>query len=178
MKEELKNKLQWIADEIVEILVVKDDAYGSSWKAHGGHSAFFQLDRKWSRILEMSKASKYDVFMAMLDYTDGPDTMKDLIGYALLTLSETYDPAQGVVAEVPETPYMFEGKSLRSARHPGMLGLSFESMEQLEIDLKPPSLGCGGPTNAGRPCGSVMLCRECFVGQEASREYIDQDREG
>ena len=176
MDENLRNKLQWIADEIVEILAVKDDAYGSSWKSHGGFSAFFQLDRKYSRIERMAKASHYDLFMAMLDYPDGPDTMKDLIGYALLTLSETYDPAQGVVAEVPTTPYMFEGKSLHSARHPGMLGLSYESMEQLEIDLKPPSLGCGGKTNAGRPCGSVILCRECYIGQEASREYVNQDR--
>lgn len=182
MKEELRNKLQWIADEIVEILAEKDDAYGSSWKSRGGFSAFFQLDRKFSRIEQMAEASKYDIFMAMLDYTDGPDTMKDLIGYALLTLSETYDPAQGVVAEVPTTPYMFEGKSLVSRRHPepdeiDSPPLSEDSMEQIEIDLKPPRLGCGGPTSAGRPCGSVILCHECFIGQEASREYVDQDRE-
>ena len=92
MNQELRQKLQDTADEIVRILAEKDDAYGSSWKSRGGYSAFFQLDRKWSRLEQMAEGSKYDIFMAILDYQDGPDTLKDLIGYALLILSETYEP--------------------------------------------------------------------------------------
>jgi hypothetical protein len=92
MKQELRDKLQRIANEIVEIVAEKDDAYGSSWKSHGGFSAFFQLDRKWSRVEKMAKEHQYDLFAGVDGYTEGPDALKDLIGYALLTLSETYDP--------------------------------------------------------------------------------------
>lgn len=92
MKKELRARLQATADEIVEILAEKDDAYGSSWKSKGGFSAFFQLDRKYSRIEQMTEHQGYDVFKAMTTFPDGTDTLKDLIGYALLILSETYEP--------------------------------------------------------------------------------------
>lgn len=90
MQQQLKDKLQAIANEVVQILVKKDDAYGSSWKGHGGFSAFFNLHRKYSRVENMAAEFKYDLFEAMRTYPDGPDSLKDLVGYALLTLSETH----------------------------------------------------------------------------------------
>jgi hypothetical protein len=78
---------------IIETIEIKDRAYGSSWKSHGGFSAFFNLDRKYSRVQNMAKDSDWDIFTAMaLNPTDGPDALRDLIAYALLILSETYDP--------------------------------------------------------------------------------------
>jgi hypothetical protein len=99
----LRDKLQKIADEVVEILAEKDDQYGSSWKSHGGFSAFFNLDRKYSRIENMSQEQKYDLFAAIHINPDGPDALKDLIGYALLTLSETYTPPGYIDPEEGET---------------------------------------------------------------------------
>ena len=92
MQPQLRIKLQAIADEVVEVLAVKDDQYGSSWKSYGGFSAFFNLDRKFSRVQNMSQEQKFDLFAAIHMNPDGPDALKDLIGYALLTLSETYEP--------------------------------------------------------------------------------------
>lgn len=97
MNQELKQKLQDTADEIVRILEEKDDAYGSSWKSRGGFSAFFQLDRKWSRLENMAEEHNYDLFAAINGYVDGPDALLDLIGYALLALSETYDPPKSLL---------------------------------------------------------------------------------
>jgi hypothetical protein len=78
---------------IVETIEVKDKAYGSSWKSHGGFSAFFNLDRKYSRIQTMAREENWDIFAAMIaNPADGPDALKDLIAYALLILSETYTP--------------------------------------------------------------------------------------
>lgn len=94
VNKELKQRLQATADEIVSILEKKDDEYGSSWKSRGGFSAFFQLDRKWSRIEKMAAEQNYDLFAAIDSHDDGPDALLDLIGYALLTLSETYDPPE------------------------------------------------------------------------------------
>ena len=107
MEPELRKKLQAIADEVVEILAEKDDSYGSSWKAHGGFSAFFNLDRKFSRIETMAENQQYDLFEAITIEIDGPDALKDLIGYALLTLSETYTPGNGIeVTETVPTPHL------------------------------------------------------------------------
>jgi len=89
---DLRVKLQAIADEIVNTIVEKDVSYGSSWKSHGGFSAFFNLDRKYSRLQNMAQNEKYDLFSAVLANDDGPDTLQDLIAYALLTLTETYNP--------------------------------------------------------------------------------------
>lgn len=85
-------KMLAIAKEIVTTIEVKDKAYGSSWMAHGGFSAFFNLDRKYSRVENMAAEQNYDLFAAMEIYPDGPDALKDLIAYALLTLTEKYDP--------------------------------------------------------------------------------------
>lgn len=92
--DDLRGKLQAIADEIVDTVVEKDKAYGSSWKSHGGFSAFFNLDRKYSRLQNMAQQEKYDLFSAVHANPDGPDTLQDLIAYALLTLTETYTPPE------------------------------------------------------------------------------------
>jgi hypothetical protein len=86
-------KMLVIAKEIVNTIEVKDKAYGSSWKSHGGFSAFFNLDRKYSRIQNMARDQEWDMFAAMVSNPEsGPDALKDLIAYALLILAETYDP--------------------------------------------------------------------------------------
>ena len=89
---DLRSNLQAIANEIVDTIIKKDEAYGSSWKSHGGFSAFFNLDRKYSRLQNMAQQEKYDLFSAILANKDGPDTLQDLIAYAMLTLTETYSP--------------------------------------------------------------------------------------
>lgn len=90
MQQRLKDKLQALANEVVQTLIEKDDLYGSSWKSHEGFSAFFNTQRKWSRIEQMSKDNGYDLFAAVKSAPEGEDALKDLIGYALLTLSETH----------------------------------------------------------------------------------------
>lgn len=93
MNARMLEKMLATTKSIVATIEVKDRAYGSSWKSHGGFSAFFNLDRKYSRIQNMAKDSDWDIFTALaLNPTDGPDALKDLIAYALLILSETYDP--------------------------------------------------------------------------------------
>jgi hypothetical protein len=91
-KESLELRLQRIADDMVETLLVKDDAYGSSWKSKGGFSAFFNLDRKWSRVENLARQHGYDVFAAAKATEGSPDSMveslRDLIGYAMLSLDE------------------------------------------------------------------------------------------
>lgn len=115
MKQELESKLRAIANEVVDLLVEKDPAYGSSWKAHGGFSAFFNLHRKYSRVENMAEQHQFDLFEAVATFPDGPDSLKDLIGYALLTLSETYAPDPEVYVEVrlkqgsPFLPEDYEG---------------------------------------------------------------------
>lgn len=90
MQQKLKDKLQALANEVVQILIEKDDIYGSSWKSHEGFSAFFNTERKWSRIENMARENGYDLFAAVRSSPEGEDALKDLIGYALLTLSETH----------------------------------------------------------------------------------------
>lgn len=108
MNQNLRVKLQAIADEIVNLVMTKDEAYGSSWKSHGGFSAFFNLDRKYSRLQNMAQQENYDLFSAVLSNDDGRDTLQDLVAYALLTLSETYTPPGYVDPEddggFPESP--------------------------------------------------------------------------
>ena len=47
----------------------------------------------------MAEGQNYDLFEAVTMEVDGPDALKDLIGYALLTLSETYTPGGGMTVE-------------------------------------------------------------------------------
>lgn len=93
MNQIMLEKMLATTKEIVTTIEVKDKAYGSSWKSHGGFSAFFNLDRKYSRVENMAQEEDWDIFTAMVaNPVDGPDALKDLVAYALLILSETYSP--------------------------------------------------------------------------------------
>lgn len=81
-------KLRVASDEIIDLIVKKNPAYGGSWKAHGGYSAFFNLDRKWSRVQTAASRCHFDVFEAMEKHPDTVDALKDLIAYSLLSLCE------------------------------------------------------------------------------------------
>ncbi len=82
------NKLSSIVAEVVAILEIKDDAYGSSWKSKGGYSAFFNLERKSSRLETAAAACQYDIFKACIEIPGTLDALKDLIGYAILIIAE------------------------------------------------------------------------------------------
>lgn len=104
MNQHQKEKMLLTTQEIITTIEIKDVAYGSSWKAHGGFSAFFNLDRKYSRVQNMAEEQNFDLFKAMEVHPEsGPDALKDLIAYALLTLAETYDPPGWSTIEVEET---------------------------------------------------------------------------
>lgn len=92
MKPHEKERLQAIADEIVQTIIEKDEAYGSSWKDHGGFSAFFNLHRKYSRVEHGAEQFQYDLFKSTIELDEGVDSLQDLVAYALLTLTEVYDP--------------------------------------------------------------------------------------
>ena len=94
MKPHEREKLQKIADEIVQIIVDKEKVYGSSWKDHGGFSAFFNLHRKYSRVEHGAEKFQYDLFKSTIEIPEGVDSLQDLVAYALLTLSEVYEPQQ------------------------------------------------------------------------------------
>lgn len=83
-----KERLQQIADEIVQTIIKKDEAYGSSWKDHGGFSAFFNLHRKYSRVEHGASQFQYDLFKSTIELEEGKDSLEDLVAYALLTLVE------------------------------------------------------------------------------------------
>src|ERR1041385_8547973 len=92
-----------IAGHVIDVLGVKNPKYGESWKSKGGFSAFFNLDRKWSRVETLAAKYDYDIFAA-IDATAGqPDGMiealSDLMGYDMLILDD-----QCFVAEDPEHP--------------------------------------------------------------------------
>ena len=153
MNPRLRARLQTTADEIVRILSIKDDQYGSSWKAYGGFSAFFNLQRKWSRIENMSQEQKYDLFTAVHVNPDGPDALKDLVGYSLLTLSETYEPSPVGADE----------------------GTSWSDRERLQwlIDNSPFRLEGGGVTF---PDGEFWPeTTRVDNGREPGPKYVDQD---
>lgn len=94
MKPHEREKLQKIADEIVQIIVDKEKVYGSSWKDHGGFSAFFNLHRKYSRVEHGAEKFQYDLFKSTIEIPEGVDSLQDLVAYALLTLSEVYEPTE------------------------------------------------------------------------------------
>ena len=145
---DLRAKLQATADEIVKIIAEKDAAYGSSWKDHGGFSAFFNLHRKYSRVENMAQQEKFDLFSAMHIYPDGPDSLIDLIAYALLTLSETYTP-EGYVDPEDRGPEPEECQTMMYIQ-------------------------CGHVAQCGR-CGDDAKKIE---DDGAGPEYVNQDRTG
>lgn len=124
MNQAQHEKMLLTMQEIIATIDIKDKAYGESWKSHGGFSAFFNLDRKYSRIENMAKDQEWDIFAAMLSNPkSGPDALKDLIAYALLILAETYDPIGWTSMEVEETlpprPNRLSPKLLDQTGEPG-----------------------------------------------------------
>lgn len=99
MSKTLREKLEEQAAEIIDTIVEKDAAYGSSWKRYGGHSAFFNLMRKADRAAEMASQHQYDLFEAAVSEEEGVDTIQDLIAYGLLTLTEIHIPGNGIEVE-------------------------------------------------------------------------------
>ena len=79
MRPHEKERLQTIADEIVQTIIRKDEAYASSWKSHGGYSAFFNLDRKYSRVEAGAEQFQFDLFKATIELEEGRHTQKDHI---------------------------------------------------------------------------------------------------
>lgn len=83
------------AEAVIAVLRIKNPKYGDSWKSHGGFSAFFNTQRKWSRIENLASKHGYDIFEAMRCTALEPDGMaeaiKDQIGYLLLILDECED---------------------------------------------------------------------------------------
>lgn len=92
------------ADKVIKTLQVKNPKYGDSWKSHGGFSAFFNTQRKWSRVENLARKYNYDLFAALRETDHEPDgmeeTLKDLIGYALLALDECVQVAPFVCSYV------------------------------------------------------------------------------
>jgi hypothetical protein len=91
-------KLREVADRIVDTIVKKDEAYGSSWKDHGGFSAFFNLHRKYSRVEHGASQFQYDLFKSTIELEEGKDSLEDLVAYALLTLVEVDEEEGGATS--------------------------------------------------------------------------------
>jgi len=195
MEQRLKDKLQALANEVVQTLIEKDDIYGSSWKSHEGFSAFFNTQRKWSRIEKMSADNGYDLFAAVRSAPEGEDAMKDLIGYALLTLSETHVLDHDLLIQ------KFLHPSVRGCGEPGLIGICgiialcqecwsmgnedaahlIEKREMIYDVDRQKEKPCerddcpwhrGFPTDGGcRPCGRVFSEQK----GDAGPDYVDQD---
>lgn len=91
MSEDLKARLQEIADGDVAGLVEADRQYGSSWCKRGGVGAYMVTVRKVDRMEERVKRHGYDVFLALEKegYRDGLlDDIRDLRRYLMLIEAE------------------------------------------------------------------------------------------
>lgn len=103
LSREREQNMERICHRVIATLRLKNPKYGESWKSHGGFSAFFNMQRKFSRIDNLSRMHGYDIFHALNVTGDQPDgmieTILDEIGYLLLILDEccAYDPAEGAV---------------------------------------------------------------------------------
>ena len=88
------NNMTRIAEQVVGVLKVKNPKYGDSWKSHGGFSAFFNMQRKWSRVEHLASQHGYDIFKAIQATAGQPDGMeealRDLMGYDLLVLDDQF----------------------------------------------------------------------------------------
>lgn len=80
-----------LAQGDVDILLVKEKEYGSSWKKRGGVGAFMMLARKMDRLEEQTKRHGWDVFAAAIA-DKRPEGILDDIGdlrrYLLLVEAE------------------------------------------------------------------------------------------
>ena len=88
----LRTRLQNLANADVDVLCVKDAEYGSSWKKRGGVGAFMMLARKFDRLENAVQREHYDIFSAISE-DERPegilDDIRDLRRYLLLVEDET-----------------------------------------------------------------------------------------
>lgn len=84
----LRDKLESLARNDVDLVARKDEDYGSSWKRRGGVGAFMMLARKWDRIENFVRQHGYDVFRAIEKEPTIVEDMMDLGGYLWLVRSE------------------------------------------------------------------------------------------
>lgn len=101
-----RDYLRNVALAIVELVLEKDKEYGASWKRRGGVGAAMNMLRKFDRIEEQLRPNGYDVFAALAKTTgqtteDIRDTLRDAVGYALLTLAE--DHARRTPTDLPSS---------------------------------------------------------------------------
>lgn len=86
--------MEKICHQAVEVLKIKNPKYGDSWKSHGGFSAFFNMQRKWSRVEHLASQHGYDIFRAIQATAGQPDGMeealRDLMGYDILILDDQF----------------------------------------------------------------------------------------
>lgn len=77
-----------LATQDVDILQIKGEAYGSSWRKRGGVGAFMMLARKWDRIEQQCTEAGYDIFKIIEETKEIPDGLlddiRDLRRYLLL----------------------------------------------------------------------------------------------
>lgn len=92
LTQERKDNMSRLSEYVIDVLATKNPKYGESWKSHGGHSAFFNMQRKFSRIETLASRHGYDIFQAIDATKLEPDGMVesilDEIGYLLLILDE------------------------------------------------------------------------------------------
>ena len=96
----LEEIVKGIVARDVQTLVIKDAAYGSSWKKRGGVGAYMMLARKWDRletqVTRPGLDAKYDIFdLIQQDCQPGAptsesalETIRDLRVYLILVESE------------------------------------------------------------------------------------------
>jgi hypothetical protein len=87
-----RNELEGVAKRDVEGILVKDAAYGGSWKKRGGIGAYMMMCRKWDRLEKaVEQDYGYDIFAAIeKDPREESvlDDIRDLRCYLLLIEAE------------------------------------------------------------------------------------------
>lgn len=97
--------IKHLALEDVEVLKIKGQTYGSSWRNRGGVGAFMMLARKWDRIENMVSTRNYDIFKIDTSDKNGVlDDIQDLRRYLLLVESHLTAPMAAVAS--PGMGYM------------------------------------------------------------------------
>ena len=79
-----------IANNLVDLAIKKDGAYGSSWKRRGGAGAYLTSVRKADRLEAQMEKNGYNIFDVSIPPDDGEsidETLGDAINYYLLILT-------------------------------------------------------------------------------------------
>lgn len=88
MYQELAARLDAVFRQAKDVLVLKEEVYGDSWKKRGGVGAFMMLARKWDRIEIAVKKWEWDVFEAIANTPGLLDDIQDLRNYLTLVEDE------------------------------------------------------------------------------------------